>query len=368
MNECIINKFLSVKLEGKDTVIYVRGKKFMGCSFLLLEVPKNRAKENHGGSIDEMEETFIAEVGKDISLISPALEYWGHCSALEGWADYNYDTRVLHRNLSFPLLKELVKAGDPKANKVFKDEIAKRIAKGFFAVTEYLIVEDYIIYLNNEEFESMINDMNIAGKKMLAQCISSRLKQPGVSHEIKRILFDFLEAVDHEELNKLQYVIFNEEKFFVNEDVLRIYVSRDKSIKNIEQLEGLGKLKTLKRLDINNQLISRISGLEELRDLKELHFRGNKITRIEGLDCLVKLEILNLDDNLITEIEGLKNLENLKCLYLDRNYIDKIKNVGHLKSLERLNLSGNKIKKIEGVRNLSNLRFLNLWDNEIDRN
>ncbi len=54
------------------------------------------------------------------SAILPIKEFWGHCSNLQAWAEYGYDTRLLHPNLAFPLLEKLATVGDPIAKKVFK--------------------------------------------------------------------------------------------------------------------------------------------------------------------------------------------------------------------------------------------------------
>ena len=76
--------------------------------------------------------------------IDPETEFWGHCSNLQSWYKHDYDTRLLHSNLSFPLLKRLTKVGDPLANKVFKEEIAKRLASGYGTVIDYLTEEGYL--------------------------------------------------------------------------------------------------------------------------------------------------------------------------------------------------------------------------------
>lgn len=68
--------------------------------------------------------------------ITPEEEFWGHCSNLQAWVENNYDTRLLHSNIAFPLLKKLTEAGDPNTNKVFKEEIARRFESGFMPVIE----------------------------------------------------------------------------------------------------------------------------------------------------------------------------------------------------------------------------------------
>ena len=89
------------------------------------------------------------------------VEFWAHCSNLQVWSEYNYDTRLIHSNLAFPLLKRLTEVGDPTAKRVFKEEIAKRLESGYWPVTEFLIEREYTIYLSREEFlQSILEDEN----------------------------------------------------------------------------------------------------------------------------------------------------------------------------------------------------------------
>ncbi|KKL47399.1 hypothetical protein LCGC14_2335940, partial [marine sediment metagenome] len=90
--------------------------------------------------------------------IPPETEFWAHCSNIQAWVEHGYDTCILHSNLAFPLLKELTKAGDPQAKKVFKEEIAKRFLKGNFSVKENLVEEKYLNYLNKEELMCLYED------------------------------------------------------------------------------------------------------------------------------------------------------------------------------------------------------------------
>ena len=107
-------------------------------------------------SIDEAYQNFnIGQYGinlDDIKL-SPEDEFRGHCSNLQAWIENDYDTRLIHYNLAFPLLKRLTEAGDLLAKKVFKEEIAKRYKSGFPSVVKYLEEERYLEYLSKEELE-----------------------------------------------------------------------------------------------------------------------------------------------------------------------------------------------------------------------
>ncbi|MGV9206005.1 MAG: tetratricopeptide repeat protein [Promethearchaeia archaeon] len=155
-----INEFLTLKLINKRTYIYVANRLFLQCKYLLLNIPVNSKEARTIDSIDEAAERLDNTLEKPFLFqddpISPKLEFWGHCSNLEAWVDYDYDTRILHRNLAFPLLRELTEAGDPKARRVFKEEIAKRLMSEQLSVITYLINGGYLEYFNKEEMESIL--------------------------------------------------------------------------------------------------------------------------------------------------------------------------------------------------------------------
>jgi hypothetical protein len=127
--EFIINEFLSLKLENGITMIYVAEEPFHQCKFLLLEIPiRDITSLDDIKSIDEAAQELSRSLEPSdefsrVDLIPPDTEFWGHCSNLQAWYENVYNTRLLHSNLAFPLLKKLTEAGDLLARKVFKDEI-----------------------------------------------------------------------------------------------------------------------------------------------------------------------------------------------------------------------------------------------------
>ncbi|MHA1343572.1 MAG: hypothetical protein ACTSQG_06280, partial [Promethearchaeota archaeon] len=162
MREFKVNKYITLKLEGEETVIYITGERFIQCKFLLLNIPIKKLS-----SFDEIESIDEATDKLDHSLepwdgredkIPPEVEFWGHCSNLQVWYEYNYDTRLLHSNLAFPLLKKLTEAGDILAKRVFKEEIAKRVQRGYLPTIRYLFAEGYGKYLTNEEYLQILLD------------------------------------------------------------------------------------------------------------------------------------------------------------------------------------------------------------------
>ncbi|MFX0105662.1 MAG: GTP-binding protein [Candidatus Hodarchaeota archaeon] len=158
-SEFKINEYLELRLENIETNIYVGGRLFNQCKYLLLDIPiadkKNYEKIE---SIDEAAEKLdhSMERGSYKYYLSPDIEFWGHCSNLQAWYENNYNTRILHRNLAFPLLKALVLAGDPLAKRVFKEEIAIRLESGYPSVVLHLINQGYLKYLKKEELDIIL--------------------------------------------------------------------------------------------------------------------------------------------------------------------------------------------------------------------
>jgi hypothetical protein len=189
-----INKYITVQLEGTHTVIYVDNKEFRHCKYLLLNItPQNRKIAQKIDSVDDMEK--LLNTGMHGSRgskfhITPTQEFFGHCSNLQAWVENEYDTRILHRNLAFPLLKELAKAGDPNARKVFKEEIAKRILSGSQNVIQYLLEEGYLEFLGREEISFILQ----------------RLVEEDIKIDPGSMLVLFNYALDNQSLVDMNYI------------------------------------------------------------------------------------------------------------------------------------------------------------------
>lgn len=161
-----INNLLEVRFERGRSVIYVDSAPFRICKYLFLIDPQSNPSQTTINSIDEAEETLNGNLeGEDITPetvgISEAEMFWGHCSNLQAWWEHDYDTRLLHSNLSFPLLKELTKVGDIRAKRVFKEEVAKRFLDGYLPVILYLIEQEYLDYLELEEREGIVDYLKV---------------------------------------------------------------------------------------------------------------------------------------------------------------------------------------------------------------
>ncbi|NVM45634.1 MAG: hypothetical protein HWN79_12030 [Candidatus Lokiarchaeota archaeon] len=88
-SEFKVNDYLILRLETNRTNIYIKGKMFRLCKFLLLSIPKAKVKEYDDiESIDEAAERIDSTPeGRKLRRyhISAQTEFFGHCSNLQAW-------------------------------------------------------------------------------------------------------------------------------------------------------------------------------------------------------------------------------------------------------------------------------------------
>ncbi len=188
-----INEYITLKLVNGRTYIFVNGKMFIQCIRLILNIPKDDVPlYDEVDSIDEAAKLYSTHIHQNRIIeghmgargpnqrhnITPEQEFWGHCSNIQAWVEHDYDTRILMSNISFPLLRELTKAGDPKASKVYKEEIALRLESGYPSVVQYLLTQGYIQVFSPSEFKTILESTDLlknlsSEPKMLSQFLRS---------------------------------------------------------------------------------------------------------------------------------------------------------------------------------------------------
>ncbi len=359
-----INQYLKLKLEGGRTNIYVNNRCFIQCMYLLLNIPVDRIEEyDEIKSIDEVSVKLDRSMERNHRKIPPETEFWGHCSNIQAWADNEYDTRILHRNLAFPLLKALVDAGDPIAKRKFKEEIAIRYATGHPTVIRFLTQNGYLYYLTEDEFESMLIDIDFPSIDEYARKILPYLKNvkdPESIKQIKKYTTGFVNRFHF----KYKYLILLKavEKIpeLLRQKFVEIIYQRYKTNSSFPVLKFLDKAQInfnnldLKLITYNNNLIGIIS------DAK-INLKNKMIENIEDINGIEEffepIEEIDLSNNRIKKMKGLEKLCNLKKLYLKNNYIERIEGLEELNNLELLDLSGN-INIDEIPDNLNELTYL----------
>ena len=387
--EFVINEFLSLKLESDFTTIYVAEEPFQQCMFLLLEIPvKDITSLDNIKSIDEAARELSRSLEPSdefsrVDQIPPETEFWGHCSNLQVWYENDYNTRLLHSNLAFPLLKKLTEAGDLLAQKVFKDEIAKRYNSGIENVRKSLENGNYLRFLTREEFYSLI-DTNIEYEtlKVLEGTLDVKRYQVDIrnGHVIKlsiggRKLKELPESIKQfRHLERLN-IAGNSLDAFPDwigrfKDLKLLRFNSIKSDKLVTLPDTFGNLSSLEELvGFNNELRRLPDSFGSLRSLKRVDLHKNKLEELpDSIGNLSNLEELDLKSNNIKVIpKSIGELRSLKTLDLAKNDISAIpKTIGRLNSLEILSITNNNLSEIpESIGNLKSLEILVLSNNFI---
>ena len=388
--EFIVNEFLSLKLEGDITIIYVAQKPFVQCKFLLLEIPMQEMTSLDGmKSIDQFAQELDHSLEPSdeftrVNKIPPETEFWGHCSNLQAWYENDYNTRLLHSNMSFPLLKELTEAGDLLAGKVFKDEVASRYDTGVESVRTFLEERGYLKFLTKAEFYSLIDsNTEYEALKYLERKFDIKRHQVDIRNGriIKlglggRNLKEIPEIIMHFEFLEDLNISVNSLDAFPDwigriKHLKLLRFNNNKSDKLVTLPDSIGGLSSLEELiGFNNVLRWLPESFGKLSSLKRVDLHNNKLERLpESIGNLGNLEELILKLNNIKVIpESISNLMRIKTLDFAKNDIKKVpEKIGELKnSLKILTLGDNNLKEIpESIGNLSNLEVLSFKNNSI---
>ncbi len=203
-NLAIVDDYITLKYENGGVRIYVLGEEFIQCKFLLLNfTDENLRNSKVIESIDEAAELLDHSMENDVMnnyKLSPKEELMAHCSNLQAWVENGYDTRLLHRNLAFPLLKRLSDVGVPQARRVFKDELAKRLESGEKNVIIYLVKEKYTVYFSDEEKISILEKLQLSGFKPdeFIELLQHLMEEDLLNHSIviQLIANNFSEFID----------------------------------------------------------------------------------------------------------------------------------------------------------------------------
>eukprot|EP00793_Prasinoderma_coloniale_P006019 PRCOL_00004493-RA len=99
---------------------------------------------------------------------------------------------------------------------------------------------------------------------------------------------------------------------------------------------GLGQLPHLRELLITHCQLGALEGLEGCRGLQRLWVYGNAIRELDGVACLGDLRELWVQSNLISSLEPLQSLANLQVLALSGNRLRKVGQLEPLKFLPAL--------------------------------
>ncbi len=380
VKEFKVNKYITLKLENGKTFIYVNNRRFNQCKFLLLNININEIKSfDEIKSVDESIikfDNFSLSQRKKAEILDPDAEFWGHCSNLQVWYEYDYDTRLIHSNLVFPLLKKLVDVGDPLAKKVFKEEIAKRFITGYKPVLDFLINQGFLEYLSDQELEYIFSNPRVNPIKHLDMEELGLENFPNFiiklsSLEILNLRCNYIRMLPSpiERLNKIKQLDLSANKLeslpdtignLSSLEVLNLFANKLSYIPN-----SIAKLDNLKRLNLGCNNFSKFpTSLKDLKSLQFLDLQQNSLKSIPiWINKLNSIQDLNLVNTELKELPNeIGNLFSLKTLELSLNQIEELPDsIGNLRSLEYLFLDKNNLislpKSITRLKSLKKLKI-----------
>ncbi|MBY9004253.1 MAG: leucine-rich repeat domain-containing protein [Candidatus Lokiarchaeota archaeon] len=373
VKEFKINDFIVLRQEGDRTNIYVKNRIFTQCMYLLLNIPVDKVKKYDDiDSIDEAAEILDRSMeggGRGVFHLDPEEEFMGHCSNMQAWAENDYDTRILHRNLAFPLLKKLSDAGDPLAKNRIKEEIALRYASGHETVMTFLADNGYLKYLSRDELEYLLDDNKLPIISTLARIsndITMVLETDSVNDRLMRLIREASRNIGY---HNIPFIISHLNKDFSDksqEVLVKFIYSNFRKHKDFPLMEFLNNyIEFFKELDLNSimydeKIIGFLGGTI-------LNLRDKGVKNVEAInlpeDEYLKIEEIDLSNNLINDLNGIQKFRNVQRLKLNNNKIYNINALNNLKLLQDLSLRNNIISKIENKILLPKLESLDLSGN-----
>lgn len=92
MLEFKVNKYITLKLENRESKIYVLDRFFNQCKSLYLAVSLNEINNYDVDALDDIQQKLGIPLNEreDFNsslIIPPEDEFWGHCSNLQAWAE-----------------------------------------------------------------------------------------------------------------------------------------------------------------------------------------------------------------------------------------------------------------------------------------
>jgi len=164
MREFKINEFITLRLEGVKTNIYIAEEKFRHCMHIQLNILLDELKIDDYVEIPEVEllesklNGLLEKKHYLKYVVSPEDEFWVHCSNIQVWAENNYDASLLNSPLAYNLLRKLVEVGDPKAKRalVVRGEPINITNINVFV---FKVGKETLKFLNREEISRCYKDL-----------------------------------------------------------------------------------------------------------------------------------------------------------------------------------------------------------------
>lgn len=423
MKEVRVNDYLSLRLKGGNTYILVSGEMFQQCRYVLMNIETTKLEDYADiKSIDEIIYKYNSEHEYNKMLLDPETEFFVHCSNLQAWAEYGYDTRLLDHRLAFSLLKKLTEKGDPNAKKIFKEEITKRLTSGYPNVVAYLLQQGYFKTFSDEEKRVIFAQINhsalLKGEYTTSLPVLDRLIEEGDPNAKNVLKEEVAKRLSSGVFNVIHFILdWDYLKYFTNEQKKLLFEDLDHSkILELNELETLSLLQALMDAGdpfAKNLFKKRVCNLSNIKDQallqsilspeyfthftaeeKQAMFKYIEHVNLGTLDYEKEIALLDVFAEVGVKV-ATKRLKKKILSFLQENepsVIEFISTQGYVRHFSpqelaklelpmvfygkkiipmndnKLNLHSmhiNDLYEVIGLFRLKDLRELSLWDNEL---
>lgn len=127
---------------------------------------------------------------------------------------------------------------------------------------------------------------------------------------------------------------------------------------NVSSLEPLKYLISLRELYGVNTGITDLTPLAGLYDLEKLHLTGSRINDLRPLENLAKLTELLAGSTRLVDIQPVERLTSLQTLDFSGTYVTSMEAVARLTRLEKIDFGKTQVRNLEPLAGLENLRIV----------
>lgn len=159
-----------------------------------------------------------------------------------------------------------------------------------------------------------------------------------------------------------QHVTVRGKQFAVNHGALFL---NGLGITSIGEIEGLDKIANLEYLHLQDNKLTSVGGLGYLKNLISLILDNNQITTIHRLDGLENLETVSLSNNRLRDTSWLARHPRLALLRLDHNELEMLTSFDGITGLQELDISYNHLVSIAVLGLCPNLAIVNADHNQL---
>jgi Leucine-rich repeat (LRR) protein len=133
----------------------------------------------------------------------------------------------------------------------------------------------------------------------------------------------------------------------------------------LRNIEPLGKLTSLKRVNLSGTQISDIVPLKNLTKLEVLDCSNTRITDLSPLKYALQLKALKIDSTRVTDISVLGSMEDLEHLNASYTFISSLEGLSEAQNLRKLELTKTRLRSLSGLESMNKLEVLICRDNHI---